>query len=254
MLHQQTSGRVIFLRVHDVGTGWGPAQDHLDVEAVIRLDSQPGKAFGFQLRDDGNLATRQDALDLLRNAFNRDQIVMIDYSIEAGKNNGIINWVSLSSIPEARVEETPASLIAAEDPIVKGVRLDPVALLAELPNPPAGEQEVPGLMDKTAWLPVAEHTLAAGESHEITVSVAGPALLLARATWFDSSTPIAMQATLDGVLVSTGEPTFVPPNRGTVLLRAEITQAGNATVMVTNVSDNPVSVQVVVGSLLLSMP
>ena len=83
-----------------MGTGWGPPQDHIDVEVVIRLDSQPGKAFGFQLRDNVNLPARQDMLDLLRDAFNNDRIVIIDYSIEAGKNNGFVNWVSHSPIRE----------------------------------------------------------------------------------------------------------------------------------------------------------
>ena len=49
----ETSGKITFLRVHDVGTGWGPANDHIDVEVIVKLDSHPQNAFGFQLRNDG---------------------------------------------------------------------------------------------------------------------------------------------------------------------------------------------------------
>jgi hypothetical protein len=84
----QSSGRLTFLRVHDVGTGWGPNQDHLDVEAIIKLDSRPENAFGFQLRNDGNRPARQGMLDLLRDAFNHNWRVTIDYDIEEGKKNG----------------------------------------------------------------------------------------------------------------------------------------------------------------------
>jgi hypothetical protein len=96
MALRQATGKVNFLRVHDVGTGWGPAQDHLDVEVVIGLDSQPGKAFGFQLRDDRNRPARQGMLDLLRDAFNNNWRVTTDFNIEDGKNNGVIIRVWLT--------------------------------------------------------------------------------------------------------------------------------------------------------------
>ena len=48
------SGRITFLRANDIGTGFGPPSDFLDVEVIVQLDSQPGKSFGFQLRADGN--------------------------------------------------------------------------------------------------------------------------------------------------------------------------------------------------------
>jgi hypothetical protein len=82
-------GRVTFLRGHDVGTGWGPPTDFLDVEAVMKLDSLPGKAFGFQLRTDANEESHTGMLDLLRDAFNHNRPVRIDY-LRTGLRNGQI--------------------------------------------------------------------------------------------------------------------------------------------------------------------
>jgi hypothetical protein len=90
------SGKLTFLRVHDVGTGWGPPTDFIDVEVVILLDSQPGKAFGFHLRNDDQRAARTGMLDLLRDAFNNNWTTTIDYNVESGKDNGIIIRVWLT--------------------------------------------------------------------------------------------------------------------------------------------------------------
>lgn len=91
----QRIGKVTFLRVHDVGTGWGPPSDFIDVEVVIRLTTAPSQAYGFQLRDDGNRVARQAMLDLLRDAFVNDFTVRIDYDIDPGDNNGVIIRIAL---------------------------------------------------------------------------------------------------------------------------------------------------------------
>ena len=92
----QSSGKLTLLRVHDVGTGYGPPGDQLDVEVIIKLDSQPGKSFGYQLRNDNNHPARQGMLDILRDAFNHNWTVTINYHIDAGKNNGVImrTWLT----------------------------------------------------------------------------------------------------------------------------------------------------------------
>jgi hypothetical protein len=82
-------GKITFLRVHDVGTKYGPPTDQIDVEVVIQLDSKPGKAFGFQLRDDENEGAHRGMLDLLRDAFNQDRRIRIDY-VRTGLRNGLI--------------------------------------------------------------------------------------------------------------------------------------------------------------------
>ena len=67
---KHASGKVTMLRVHDVGSKYGPPGDQLDVEVVFRLDSLPDMAFGFKLRNDVNIATHEGMLGLLRDAFN----------------------------------------------------------------------------------------------------------------------------------------------------------------------------------------
>jgi hypothetical protein len=90
-----TQGKLVFLRVHDVGTGWGPPHDFIDVECVMILGNDPSKAYGFQLRNDINSNARKGMLDLLRDAFNHDWRVSIDFNRDPGKNNGIIIRVML---------------------------------------------------------------------------------------------------------------------------------------------------------------
>jgi hypothetical protein len=61
-----------------------------------KLSSAADKAFGFQLRNDGNGPAHQGMLALLRDALSRDWIVNIDYDIDPGKKNGIIVRVWLT--------------------------------------------------------------------------------------------------------------------------------------------------------------
>ncbi len=92
----ESSGKLTFLRVHDVGTGWGPPNDQIDVEVIVKLDSQPNNAYGFQLRNDNNRPARAGMLDLLRDAFNHNWTVTIDYNINPGKTNGVIIRTALT--------------------------------------------------------------------------------------------------------------------------------------------------------------
>jgi hypothetical protein len=76
-----TSGQISLLRVHDVGTGYGPPSDAVDVEVIVQFVGRPTDAFGFQLRTDGNGPARRGMLDLLRDAFNHGWIAHIDFDI-----------------------------------------------------------------------------------------------------------------------------------------------------------------------------
>lgn len=89
-------GQPTMLRVHDVGTGWGPDSDHLDVEVVFKVDTMPENAFGFQLRNDSQEDARQGMLEILRDAYTHRWPVGFDYDIAAGKKNGraIRVWLS----------------------------------------------------------------------------------------------------------------------------------------------------------------
>lgn len=93
---ESAAGKVALLRVHDVGGGYGPDNDHIDVEVILKLDSHPDMAYGFQLRDDKNRPAREGMLALLRDAMANNWTVSINYSINAGKKNGIITrvWVT----------------------------------------------------------------------------------------------------------------------------------------------------------------
>jgi hypothetical protein len=93
----ERTGVITFLRVHDLGSGFGPPTDFIDVEAVIKLDTAPADAFGFQLRNDRFRPSRQGMLDLLRDAFFHNHAVTIDYLIVPGRHNGVILRVALAS-------------------------------------------------------------------------------------------------------------------------------------------------------------
>ena len=78
-------------------------------------------------------------------------------------------------------------------------------------------------------------------------------LMLARATWFGSSTPVRLLLSKDGVTLVEGKASAVPPDRGTATARAEVKTVGNAIVAVTNSSNRAVKVEIVVGTLDLSL-
>ena len=90
------SGQLSLLRVHERGSGFGPANDFIDVEVVVNFVGRPADFFGFQLRNDANLPARQGMLDLLRSSFDRGWIANIDHETPAGKHNGIIIRVWLT--------------------------------------------------------------------------------------------------------------------------------------------------------------
>lgn len=96
-------GKITLLRTHDVGTKYGPPTDQIDVETVIQLNTKPGMAFGFQLRDDAQRVTREGMLDLLRDAFRNNWTVSIDYTITQPKKNGVIIRVWVEKTPGAVV-------------------------------------------------------------------------------------------------------------------------------------------------------
>lgn len=101
----EATGYITMLRVHDLGTGYGPGDDFLDGEVVIHLDSQGNRGFGFQLRNDDLRPAREGMLNLLRDAFNNNWIVTVDYLIEADKNNGTIVRVWLTKPEEEQDDQ-----------------------------------------------------------------------------------------------------------------------------------------------------
>lgn len=92
-------GKITVLRVHDLGTGFGPPTDFIDTEVVIGLDSLPGRFFGFQLRADAQRDARTHMFQLLREGFRQDRRVQIDY-VRTGVRNGRMLRVVLLPIDQ----------------------------------------------------------------------------------------------------------------------------------------------------------
>jgi hypothetical protein len=88
-------GVVTMLRVHNIGTGYGPPQDFLDAEVIVALDSAPNKRFGFQLRPNENQLVAQGMLSLLQQSFEHSFPVRLEYEQEPGKNSSILFRVIL---------------------------------------------------------------------------------------------------------------------------------------------------------------
>ena len=97
-------GLVTLLRVHDKETNYGGGRSNtVTADVIFKLDSRPDKAFGFELRDDDNLPTRQGMLALLRDAFVHDLRVSTDYLEHAttpNQNCFVIRvWLTKSRSP-----------------------------------------------------------------------------------------------------------------------------------------------------------
>ena len=84
------SGKVSFLRVHEVSSKYGPANDQIDVEVVFQLAEVPQKTFGLKLRNDTNRLTHLAALDLLRDAFANGYVVMTDADFTGTRKNAVV--------------------------------------------------------------------------------------------------------------------------------------------------------------------
>ena len=82
---RSASGHVNFLRVNE--GGFGPPNDFLDLEVIFKLDTQPGRAFGFSLRPDSNEPAHHGALSLVLSALEHDLNITIDYQQELNKTN-----------------------------------------------------------------------------------------------------------------------------------------------------------------------
>ena len=88
-------GRVAFLRVHDQG-GFGPPNDHLDAEVIFQLDTQPGRSFGFKLRnDDPNRVQHEAMRDLLQESLVSDLDVNINYTQIENRFNSVAFRIEL---------------------------------------------------------------------------------------------------------------------------------------------------------------
>lgn len=91
-----TSGRLSLLRVHDRGTKFGPPTDQIDVEVVVAFQGRPNDFFGFQLRQDANEPVREGMLGLMRDGFNHNWIVNLDFDQQPNRHNSVLIRVWLT--------------------------------------------------------------------------------------------------------------------------------------------------------------
>jgi hypothetical protein len=88
-------GRLTLLRVHDVGTGYGPATDPIDGEVIIKLDTKADFSFGLPLRVGEAEADHRGMLDVLRDGFVQGRTVQIEYDVtgpSSGRIVRVIRW------------------------------------------------------------------------------------------------------------------------------------------------------------------
>jgi hypothetical protein len=157
--------------------------------------------------------------------------------------------------PQVQVMEVPNLVITGDDPILQGGRLDPEVVLGGFPPTPPEfiDRGAHDLFEETEWTFIEETELGPGQTQETSVSIAVPALLQARATWFGALVPMEMEVSLDGALLATGTAHTSPPNRGTIAADVQIGSPGSATVKVVNNGSVPVGVQMIIGVLSLSL-
>jgi hypothetical protein len=109
------SGRLSLLRVHDRGTKFGPPADQIDVEVVVAFQNRPNDFFGFQLRQDANEPVREGMLGLLRDGFNHNWIVNLDFDQQPNRHNSVLFrvWLTKPGSPVVTALDKTAAPAAA---------------------------------------------------------------------------------------------------------------------------------------------
>ncbi len=88
------TGKVTLYRVQVQGLEIGPADDRLDAEVLVVLDSAPDMVFGIRMHEDVT-ASSQSMVDLLHDAYKDGTTVTLQYPMAPGKKHNRINWVQL---------------------------------------------------------------------------------------------------------------------------------------------------------------
>lgn len=92
------SGRVTFLRAHQIHGKYGPDHDQIDVEFVGRVSGESDHTFGQTLRNDDRLPSHQAMFQLLRDGLVHDHLeTTVDYHIDLDDDdtNGLLERVEL---------------------------------------------------------------------------------------------------------------------------------------------------------------
>lgn len=78
-------GHVTFLRIHEIGSGYGGGRTNaIDADVIFRVDSHSTLSFGFELRDDEDLPVRRGMLDLVRDAMTHGLLLRPEYLQRVG--------------------------------------------------------------------------------------------------------------------------------------------------------------------------
>ena len=87
------TGTLSLLRVHDVGTGYGPPGDAIDAEVIVQLTGDTKYAYGFRLRADTDEDARAGMLRALRDAFRKNQSVRIEFERNTYSTNEVFRVI-----------------------------------------------------------------------------------------------------------------------------------------------------------------
>jgi hypothetical protein len=237
---QEATGKVVMLRVHEPGTGYGAPSDYLDADVIVKLDTDPGKAFGFALRDDGRLGARREMLTTLRGAFKIGRDVTLNYSILPGRNTGMLLRVWPSPPPEfTGREEHPGQDVSA-DPAVREGWLEPSNLKSTPENRTKGG---PAVLKSIQRLPPGTFELEPGERHSIAVEVTERLLLMAVVSWQGSEIPVTVAVVRGQGTLLTGDARPFSSESGRVRVNGELSPSRGTAILVTNQSKVRVKVQ-----------
>jgi hypothetical protein len=87
------TGKITLFRVQIKGLEIGPANDRLDAEVLVTLDSEPDKVFGIRLHEDEPDA--REMIETLRAAYFNNAPVTIQTPLTPGRKNLRVTWVQL---------------------------------------------------------------------------------------------------------------------------------------------------------------
>jgi hypothetical protein len=90
---ENTSGKISLFRVQTGGLGLGAANDHINADVFVTLDSAPDKVFGISTNGKDTAAGAM--IDTLRAAYLQGSTVTIQSPKMPGRNHFNITWVQL---------------------------------------------------------------------------------------------------------------------------------------------------------------
>lgn len=86
---RNTTGKITFLRVNEQGTKYGPGNDELDAEVIVKLANDQ-QVYGLPLKLNDKLPAAQAMFQMLQDAFNNNTLITIEYRWNPGQNNHIL--------------------------------------------------------------------------------------------------------------------------------------------------------------------